>query len=93
MTACVMAAMVLAAGLPFPAEASENYELRKRVIRLTGIMSTTGDNIEVTRGEYTQMLVNASPYRSSALKTSSTAVFSDVAVCIGSENCFRKWMA
>ena len=49
-TACVMAAMVLAAGLPFPAEASENYELRKRVIRLTGIMSTTGDNIEVTRG-------------------------------------------
>lgn len=50
-----MAAMVLAAGLPFPAEASENYELRKRVIRLTGIMSTTGDNIEVTRGEYAQI--------------------------------------
>lgn len=78
-TACVMAAVVLAAGLPFPAEASENYELRKRVIRLTGIMSTTGDNIEVTRGEYAQMLMNASPYRSSVLKTSSTAVFSDVA--------------
>ena len=45
----------LAAGLPLPAEASENYELRKRVIRLTGIMSTTGDNIEVTRGEYAQI--------------------------------------
>ncbi len=55
MTACVMAAAVLAAGLPLPAEASENYELRKRVIRLTGIMSTTGDNIEVTRGEYAQI--------------------------------------
>lgn len=55
MTACVMAGAVLAAGLPLPAEASENYELRKRVIRLTGIMSTTGDNIEVTRGEYAQI--------------------------------------
>lgn len=54
-TACVMAAAVLAAGLPLPAEASENYELRKRVIRLTGIMSTTRDNIEVTRGEYAQI--------------------------------------
>ena len=53
--ALLTAAMVLAAGLPFPAEASENYELRKRVIRLTGIMSTTGDNIEVTRGEYAQI--------------------------------------
>ncbi len=50
-----MAAAVLAAGLPLPAEASENYELRKRVIRLTGIMSTTRDNIEVTRGEYAQI--------------------------------------
>jgi len=93
-TACLTAAAVLAVGMPFTAEASGNYELRKRVIRLSGIMSTTNDTNEVTRGEYAQMLVNASSYKSVALQASSTAVFSDVpadsqyasAVRIASEN-------
>ena len=78
-TTCITAAALVAAGLPFTAEASDNYELRKRIIRLSGIMSTTGDNDWVTRGEFAQMLVNASSYRSSVLPTSSTAVFADVA--------------
>lgn len=77
-TACITAAALLAVGMPFTAEASDNYELRKRVIRLSGIMSTTNDGNGVTRGEYARMLVNASSYRSVALQTSSTAVFSDV---------------
>lgn len=93
-TACITAAALLAAGMPFAAEASENYELRKRVIRLSGIMSTTNEGDGVTRGEYARMLANASSYRSVALKTSSTAVFSDVpadseygwAVKLASEN-------
>lgn len=78
-TACVMTAALLTVGMPFTAEASENYELRKRVIRLSGIMSTTNEGNEVTRGEYAQMMVNASTYKSVALQTSSTAVFADVA--------------
>jgi len=77
-TACVTTAAIFAAGIPFTAEASSDYELRKRVIRLSGIMSTTNDTEAVTRGEYARMLVNASVYRSVALQTSSTAVFSDV---------------
>lgn len=78
-TACVTAAAVLAVGIPFTAEASSNYEMRRKVIGLSGIMSISGDhNAMVTRGEYAQMLVNASVWKQTALQTSSTAVFSDV---------------
>lgn len=97
-TACVTAAGILAMGMPFYAEASDNYELRKRVVRMSGIMGVTGEENGVTRGEYARMLVNASSYRSTALQTSATAVFSDVpadsayasAVRIAAEN---GWMS
>lgn len=82
-TACVTAAAVLAVGMPFRAEAANNYDMRRKVIRLSGIMGMSNETAEVTRGEYAQMLVNASTYKSVALEASSTAVFSDVPV--GSE--------
>lgn len=78
LAACMTAAAVLAVSVPFSAEAAGNYELRKKVICLSGIMNLTEDSAPVSRGEYAQMLVNASAYRSVALQTSSTAVFSDV---------------
>ncbi|MCI8515998.1 MAG: S-layer homology domain-containing protein [Hungatella sp.] len=78
MAACGMAAAVFVVGMPFAAEAAGNYELRKKVIGLSGIMSVTAEDGMVTRGEFAQMLVNASPYRSVALQVSATAVFSDV---------------
>lgn len=77
-TACVTAAAVLAVGMPVTAEAANNSEMRRKVIRLSGIMSLSDETAMVTRAEYAQMLVNASTYKSVALQTSSTAVFSDV---------------
>ncbi len=78
LAACVTVAAVFAASLPFSAEAADNYELRKKVVRLSGIMNVTEDNGPVSRGEYAQMLVNASTYKQVALQASATAVFSDV---------------
>lgn len=78
LTACLTATAVLSVGVPFRAEAASNYEMRRKVIRLSGIMSLSDETAMVTRGEYAQMLLNASTYKSVALQTSSTAVFSDV---------------
>ena len=58
---------------------SSNFELRKKVIGLTGITFVSG-NIDrfVTRGEFAKMLAQASPYRSVLTKNSNTSVFNDV---------------
>ena len=58
---------------------SSNFDLRKKVIGLTGI-TFVGGNIDkfVTRGEFAKMLVQASSYRSVLTKTSNVAVFNDV---------------
>lgn len=57
-----------------------NFDLRKRVIGLTGITFVSG-NIDrlVTRGEFAKMLVQASSYRSVLTATSNVSVFNDVA--------------
>lgn len=73
--AFVMAALAVC---PMEAEASANFDLRKKVIGVSGIMSTTGIDRTVTRGEFASMLVNASPYRSTVSNTSNTSVFADV---------------
>ena len=56
-----------------------NFDLRKKVIGLTGITFVSG-NIDrfVTRGEFAKMLVQASQYRSVLTKSSNTSVFNDV---------------
>ena len=63
LTACLTAAAVLSVGVPFRAEAASNYEMRRKVIRLSGIMSLSDETAMVTRGEYAQMLLNASTYK------------------------------
>ena len=98
LAAGVTAAAVFVMGMPFAAEASGSYELRRKVIGLSGIMSVTGENEAVSRGEYAQMLVNASTYKSVALQVNATAVFADVpaqspyasAIRIAAEN---QWMS
>ncbi len=73
--AFVMAATAVS---PMITEASSNFDLRKKVIGVSGIMSTGNLGLPVTRGEFASMLVNASSYRSTAGKTSNTSVFADV---------------
>lgn len=73
-------AMVITATavMPVTAKASTNIDLRKKVIGISGIMSVTNMDNQVTRGEFASMLVNASSYRSTAGSISNTAVFADV---------------
>ena len=73
-------AVVLAATAitPMRAEASANFDLRKKVIGISGIMNTTNTSMSVTRGEFAAMLVNASSYRSTVSSLSNTSVFADV---------------
>lgn len=74
MALCIAALAVC----PMETEASTNFDLRKKVIGVSGIMSTTNIDMIVTRGEFASMLVNASPYRSTVSNTSNTSVFADV---------------
>lgn len=77
----VSLAVVMAAAVvnPMITEASTNFDLRKKVIGVSGIMNVTNIDMHVTRGEFASMLVNASSYRSTVSSLSNTSVFADVA--------------
>ena len=74
----VAAVAVATAAIPFSAEASSNFEMRKKVVTLSGIVTSKDTNQYITRGEFARMLVNASSYKESASATTSMAVFHDV---------------
>lgn len=74
----VAAVAVTTAAIPFSAEASSNFEMRKKVVTLSGIVTSKDTNQYITRGEFARMLVNASSYKESASATTSMAVFHDV---------------
>ena len=74
----VAAVAVATAAIPFSAEASSNFEMRKKVVTLSGIVTSKDTNQYITRGEFARMLVNASSYKESASATTSMAVFNDV---------------
>lgn len=78
MAVSLAVAVAIAVDCPMAAEASANFDLRKKVIGISGIMSITNIDKTVTRGEFASMLVNASSYRSTAGKSSNTSVFADV---------------
>ncbi len=81
--AAVVMAATAVTSVPMTAQAADNYELRKKVVQLAGITGygTTGEY--VTRGNFAQMLVNATAYKIVGTGASGTAVFADVAA--GSE--------
>ena len=72
-------AVSLAAPLCVYANTATNFDYRKRVIALSGIMTTTGDlSQKITRAEFARMLVRASGYRSVLTDKSNVSVFADV---------------
>ncbi|MDO5415694.1 MAG: S-layer homology domain-containing protein [Lachnospiraceae bacterium] len=77
---CLALAAVTAASLcPVTAQASEStYDLRKRVMELTGIMNPSDGSRFISRAEFAAMLVRASEYRSTVADASSVSVFADV---------------
>lgn len=56
---------------------SANFDMRKQVVSLTGILNVTDYTEQVTRGEFARMLVHASSYREN-LPVSNVSVFADV---------------
>jgi len=61
------------------ANTTSNFEARKKVIGLSGIMSVSGDlTRKVTRAQFARMLVLASAYRSVLTDQSNVSVFNDV---------------
>ena len=81
LVAAASAAVPMSAAFPVTAEANSlsNFEVRKKVIGLSGIMSITGDLTQkVTRAQFARMLVLASKYRSILTEKSNVSVFADV---------------
>ncbi len=78
MAAALAVVMAATAVNPMISQASSNFDLRKKVIGISGIMNTVNTSMTVTRGEFASMLVNASSYRSTVSGTSNTSVFADV---------------
>ncbi len=79
--AAAVLAVGLCFGLPTDVQAADNnLDYRSKVIGVTGIMGnvTTGRQEQVTRGEFAQMLVNASTYRDYLPGDSNVAVYADV---------------
>lgn len=72
------AAAAVTAAVPMETWASSNFELRKKVIGISGIMGITDVYGNVTRGQFAQMLVNASEYRNTTSGHSTVSVFADV---------------
>ncbi|MCI8948753.1 MAG: S-layer homology domain-containing protein [Lachnospiraceae bacterium] len=73
-------AVVAASACPISAMADSTYDLRKRVVELTGIMNVENGSRYVSRAEFAAMLVRASEYRSTVSQASSVSVFADVPV-------------
>lgn len=77
--AAVLMVVTMAATLTVPAYASNNIDIRRRVVGAAGIMSVSEDmNRYVTRSEFARMLVKASQYRDIITTTSNISVFADV---------------
>lgn len=55
-----------------------NFNLRQKVVKLTGVMEISSFRGEVTRGDFAKMLVKASSYREN-LPSSNASVYADVA--------------
>lgn len=76
------AAILTAATALYPVTAhaalSSNFELRKKVVGMSGIMNITNVQEPVSRGELARILTNASSIGSGVSKTSGTSVFADV---------------
>ena len=77
--AAVLMVVTMAASVTVPAYASNNIDIRRRVVGAAGIMSVGEDmNRYVTRSEFARMLVKASQYRDIITTTSNISIFADV---------------
>ena len=79
MIAAVLTVCAVGAGMTVNAyAASTTFEMRKKTVRLLGILSTSNYQTNVSRGEFAELLVKASNYRETANSTGTVSVFADV---------------
>ena len=76
----ILIAATAASAYPMTAEASATYDMRERVVELTGILNPTDGSRYISRGEFATMLVKASEYRSTVSNVNAVSVFADVPV-------------
>lgn len=62
----------------FRAYADTSADLRKKVVSMTGIMTTGNTEGVVTRGQFARMLVNASSYQGNVGSEQTLSLFADV---------------
>lgn len=76
----ILLAATAVSAFPVDAMATTTYDLRRRVIQLTGIMSPGDGSRYISRAEFASMLVKASEYRSTVSSSVPVSVFADVPV-------------
>ena len=76
----ILLAATAVSAFPADAMATTTYDLRKKVIQLTGIMNPGDGSRYISRAEFASMLVKASEYRSTVSSTVPVSVFADVPV-------------
>lgn len=57
---------------------TSTYDMRKKAVSLLGIMTTGSEQLNVSRAEFSRMLVNASEYRHMEKAASNVSVYADV---------------
>ena len=74
MIAAVLTVCAVGAGMTVNAyAASTTFEMRKKTVRLLGILSTSNYQTNVSRGEFAELLVKASNYREAANSTGTVS--------------------
>ncbi len=75
----LLSIVIMTGIMEMPAYASNNFDLRSKVVGVAGIMNTGEDmNRYVLRSEFARMLIHASEYRDIVTTTSNISVFPDV---------------
>ena len=75
----LLAVCALSAGMAATAYgATSTFEMRKNVVSLLGIITTSNTQATVTRAEFARMLMNASDDRQLGRTVSNVSVFADV---------------
>ncbi len=76
---CAVSVVMTVADTGHAYGAVTNYEMKKKVVSLLGIMPTGDQEAYVTRGEFAHMLMRASEYRHGAGTANAVSVYADVA--------------
>ena len=83
MIAAVLTVCAVGAGMTVNAyAASTTFEMRKKTVRLLGILSTSNYQTNVSRGEFAELLVKASNYRETGNRVRVRRCFREIPILL-----------